>query len=383
MQPESQEKAPVPLTKRRFGLNPILDGYILREFMIPFTLLILAFVILFIIGDIFNDLEDFLSNKSSFRTIITFFMLKLPGNIRFILPITVLLACMYTMANFGKNMEITAMRSSGVSLMRCGGSIFVVGLLVTALLFLLNEKVVPYSEREALIMQTIASKGKERVEEMYRMLSYRSTDKRRTWLFEYFKQDGEHQNVILKLYREDGMLNSDLRAESSLFTENGWIFKNVTVTEYSKDGLMPKNPVRHAEFIIPLSEIPETPEQIINASKPPEDLPSLSIIALLRDTENMGKRCRNIYLSTLFYRLAFPWSCFLAVFLGVPLATKNERSGIFMAIISAVVVIVAYQLSTHIFLILGKQGVLNPIIAGFTPSLAFIIYGWFNVVKRV
>lgn len=383
MQPESQEKAPVPLTKRRFGINPILDGYILREFMIPFSLLILAFVILFIIGDIFNDLEDFLSNKSSLRTIFTFFMLKLPGNVRFILPITVLLACMYTMANFGKNMEITAMRSSGVSLMRCGGSIFVVGLLVTGLLFVLNEKVVPYSEREALIMQTIASKGKERVEEMYKMLSYRSTDKRRTWLFEYFKQNGEHQNVILKLYREDGMLNSDLRAQSASFSNDGWIFKDVTVTEYSKDGLMPKNPVHHDELKIPLSQIPENPEQIINASKPPEDLPSLSIIALLRDTEHMGTRCRNIYLSTLFYRLAFPWSCFLAVFLGVPLATKNERSGIFMAIISAVVVIVAYQLSTHIFLILGKQGVLNPIIAGFTPSLAFIIYGWVNVVKRV
>ena len=51
--------------KRTFFYLPTLDGYIFREFMIPFSVLIFAFIFLFLIGDIFNDLNDFLDAKSS------------------------------------------------------------------------------------------------------------------------------------------------------------------------------------------------------------------------------------------------------------------------------------------------------------------------------
>lgn len=104
---------------RKWGLLPTLDYYILREFMMYFFLLIFVFIILFILGDVFNDLSDLLEKKAPFGSMLTYFMLKLPGNIRFILPISILLACMWTMANFGKHMEVTAMRASGVSLFRC------------------------------------------------------------------------------------------------------------------------------------------------------------------------------------------------------------------------------------------------------------------------
>ena len=116
---------------RRKGFLPILDLYVFSEFMIYLCILLLVFTILFIIGDVFNDLSDFLDENASIKEIISFLLLKLPGNIRFILPITVLLACMWTMAMFGKHMEVTAMRSSGLSLFRCGGSIFAVGLIIT------------------------------------------------------------------------------------------------------------------------------------------------------------------------------------------------------------------------------------------------------------
>ena len=361
----------------------VLDKYILREFLTPFSVLILAFVMLFLIGDIFNDLEDFLSKKAPMNIIVSYFLLKLPYNISFVLPISVLLACMYTMANFGRNMEITAMRSSGISLMRCGGTIFVVGFLVSMVNFYFNEKLVPESEREADIIMKRVTKGEERVRRMYSMLTYRSPDKRRTWLFTFFNNDGEHEDVTLKFYREDGTLGEDISADKAVFTSGGWLFKNAHITEYSKDGLLPKSPKDMNEYLVPNSRIPETPKDIANAVKLPEELPSWVIWGILSKTQNMAEKCRDVYSTTLYYRLAFPWACFLAVFLGIPLATKNERSGIFLAIVTAIGVIVTYQVTTHIFLILGKQGFIHPLIAGFAPTLGFIAYGWFNVSRRL
>ena len=80
-------------------------------------------------------------------------------------------------------------------------------------------------------------------------------------------------------------------------------------------------------------------------------------------------------MTVFYYRLAFPWACFLAVFLGIPLATKNERTGSLLAIITAVVVIVAYIVIAQIFQVLGKSGFVNPVVAGLAPTAAFIICG--------
>ena len=122
------------LLPRRWFPLPKLDGYILREFLIKYSVLLLVFIILFILSDVYRDISDFFEADAPWRSILLYLAYKLPGNVRFILPITMLLGCMWTMATFGKNMEVTAMRASGVSLFRCGGAIFAVGLVVTGVI---------------------------------------------------------------------------------------------------------------------------------------------------------------------------------------------------------------------------------------------------------
>jgi lipopolysaccharide export system permease protein len=370
------------ITPRRWWFLPTLDYYILREFMIHMSVLMLAFVILFIIGDVFNDLSDFLDAKSSFSVIANYFLLKLPGNIRFILPISVLLACMWTMAKFGKNMEVTAMRASGVSLFRCGGSVLLVGLIVTGINFWFNENLIPSTEREAEILKTAMTHSRQNSLGFQKMLTFRSPDKERTWLFKAFKTNGEHESVTLKSFRPDGSLAWDITAQTTRFIpKKGWIFEKVSYTPYSMDGLMPKSSQRFSSIEKSLKEVPETPEDIMNAVKDVEELPMWVIVDILRKTKNMAARCEAIFLTVLYNRMAFPWSCFLAVFLGLPLAIKNERSGIMMAVISATALIIVYMIASQICLVLGKQGIINPIIAGLGPTAGFILFGWYNVVK--
>jgi molecular chaperone HtpG len=56
--------------KRHKGLLPILDMYIFSEFIIYLSILLFVFIMLFIIGDVFNDLSDFLEKDASFKSII-------------------------------------------------------------------------------------------------------------------------------------------------------------------------------------------------------------------------------------------------------------------------------------------------------------------------
>jgi lipopolysaccharide export system permease protein len=368
---------------RRKGFLPTLDFYVFSEFMIYLSILLFVFTTLFIIGDVFNDLSDFLEQNASLKQIIYFLLLKLPGNIRFILPIVVLLACMWTMAMFGKHMEVTAMRSSGLSLFRCGGSIFAVGLVITGVNIWFNEALVPYTEREAEILKFHVTKEGGTLPDSQKMLTFRSFDKHRTWLFKSFNLNKDQQDVVLKRYRGDKSLDWEITAKIASFSyKTGWTFYQGSFTPYSHDGLMPKITEHFKKLSKNRQEIPEIPENILNTVKNKNELPSWVIWRMVNNTKDMAPRCKAILMSVFYNRLAFPWSCFLAVFLGIPLATKNERSGIMLSIIVAIAVIVAYIIISQLLLILGKQGLLLPIVAGLLPTFAFLVYGWYTVVRN-
>lgn len=383
--------------RRNFSIYPILDWYILREFLIPFFLLIFAFTILFFIGDVFDDIKDFIETESSIFVMIRFFLLKLPGNIRFILPISVMLSCMYTMANFGKNSEVTAMRSCGVSLFRCGGAIYFAALIVTLINFWFNESVVPGASREAYIIRKSA-KYKNYESLLYNRLVYRSPDKHRTWFFQSFNPDKKNYDVILKQYRDDGTLQWELEAgsieyiepEEKKYTiintplislpvaEEGWVFKDSKLTVYNPDGLH-ENP----EIIpfVSFTDLPDKPIDIVNAIKAPEDLPSWIILDKVARTKNMPEAIKAKYMTIFYYRIAFPWASMIAVLLGVPLAAHNERRGVMLSIMTAVLVIIVYQFSSHVFKMLGEGNIIHPLIAGIGPTVAFFIFGWYKIIK--
>ena len=384
---EAIRKAQDETCKRTFFLLPTLDFYVLRAFLIPFSILIFAFCFLFLVGDIFNYLGDFLDGKVSPGVTVTFFLLKAPGNIRFILPISVLLACMYTLANFGRNKEISAMRSSGLSLIRCGFAMYVMGFAVMLVNYYFNEALIPETERRAKILLEKAKDPKYQ-DNMYTMLQYRSADKLRDWLFQNFSRDGVQKDVILKkyIYGPDKvkLLAWDLRAAQARYDKatRTWYFYDVVRTPYHHALKLPGLPVRYKELAIASGEIPEYPEDILNAVKPPEELSSAVIFQMLRENTAMVPALRGMYETVLYYRLAFPTVCFLCVFLGLPLAAKNERGGIFFSILTAVGLIVVYQLLTEIFLVLGKQGFVPPFVGGLLPTVVFILYGWFFIVRK-
>lgn len=374
------------LKRRWFPLWQI-DMYVLREFIIKFFIIMLLASILFVTGDIFNDLEDFLGRDSEASTmgIIFYFLLRLPANIRFVLPISVLLGCMWTMATFGKNQEVTAMRAAGISLFRCGGSILAAGLAVTAINYYLNETFVPYAERRSLTLKMELTRGSDSMHRNQRFLIYTSPDMKRLWLFEIIDNAREFNSVYLKLREQDAngrmRVTEEWHAQKVTYSPSeGWVFYNVQrrVTAKNAAGIS-RAPVFCERLTI---EATETPVEILDSLKDIEELPVWALWRILSKTDNMPEALRQSFLTVLCYRLTFPLACFLAAFLGIPLATRNERSGIMLAIATAVGVIIGYVVIAQVFMVLGRRGVLNAYFAGAAPTIAFIAYGAWRIARQ-
>ena len=373
---------------RKFFWMPTLDGYIMRAFLVPFFILLFAFTLLFIIMDMYNDVSDFLDNKASVSVSVEYFLLKIPGNIRFILPITVLLACMYALANLGRNRELTAIRASGISLSRCGMPIFAVGFCVMLVNFYFNEQLVPETTRRAEIVRKTVNNEKY-VEQSNAQLQFHSGDRLRSWYFGQFDDDGYQEKVKLKIFAKNPdnpkhrTLLRTVEAEKTRYVPDvGWEFYKPEIHEYSEDGLPGDAITPDADpLVFSEEEVPDKPSVIIKSVIEPDALSSLEIVTILRENPNMATNLRRIYATLLFNRLAFPWACFLCAFFAFPLATKNERSGIFTAIATAVGIAVLYQVLNEIFMVAGKNGYLPPVVAGITPTVVFGGYGIYLLKK--
>ena len=378
-----QQKRIQMASKRTFIWMPKLDLYVVREFMIPFSVLIFAFTLLFLIGNVFNDVDKFIENETGSSLAIRYFMMKMPGNLLYVMPITVLLSSMYTLANMGRRLEITAMRASGISLSRCSMPIFVIAFLVMLVNFWFSEAVVPECEAETTrIMRSIGEDKEDNAHRNENSVQYQSADNMRSWMFGNFTDDSEHFNVRLKFFRmeeSDGrterVVARILNAQKAVYVpEKGWEFYDCNEKTILKNGL-PDTIRHHKVLTVSQSEIPETPEMIKTAIANPNLLSSLEIYRFLKQNPDLPQFIRDLYQTYLYRHLAFPWACFLCAFLVLPLAARSQRSGIFTAIMSAVGVIVAYQVISDVFIMLGKSGQLPPIVAGLLPTVAFAVYG--------
>ncbi len=380
-----QQKTIQSTARRTFLWMPKLDFYVVREFMIPFSVLIFAFSLLFLIGDVFNDVDKFIEKENATAAAIRFFMLKMPGNLLFVMPITVLLSCMYTLANMGRRLEITAMRASGISLFRCSVPIFVIAFLVMLLNFWFSEAIVPKCTMETVrIMRSIGEDDSDSAYRNNKSVQYQTADNMRSWMFGSFTEDSSQYNVRLKFFREEKAADGSvqrvqdrvLNAKKAEYIDGkGWKFYECTEKTVLQENGLFNLPKQHDVLFVASKDIPETPEMIETAITNPDMLSSLEIYQFLKQNPDLPKPIRALYQTYLYRHLAFPWACFLCAFLALPLAAKNQRSGIFTSIMSAVGVIVAYQILSDVFIMLGKSGQIPPVIAGLLPTVAFAAYG--------
>lgn len=389
--------------KRKFTFLPVIDSYIFREFLIIYACCMMAFCMLFLIGDLINNLGDFLSPQATIWGGISYFLLKQPGDILFVLPLSLMLACLYTMAKMGMNNEITAMRASGISLVRCGASIYVVALIVTGVNYWFNESLVPRCNMEAqIILKSIGNPNY--FKKLTSMLMYRSPDNQRTWLVKSFESLNDLNEVQLKKYDSKARLQLELYAPKGSYSEaEGWKFFDATLVKYkdialNEDFRKDEKKARQT-FVVPvttkvslldknspdyssLGTIIEDPEDIINTIKDPNEITTGDIMRRLAISKELDPLSKNTLKTELATRFAFPWVCILSVMVAVPIAGKNMRRGIMVSVISAVSVIIIYLTISQLFQILGNRGIIPPFIAGTLPTIGLAIYAWKYINKN-
>jgi len=126
----------------------IIRSYILKECIVPFILSLMVLTCVFLLGNLIQ-LANLVVNKGvALSTIGHVFLLYIPVLLGYTLPIACLMSVILTFSRLSADNEIIALRSSGVYLGKILYSLFVVGIVISLLSIVLNERVIPYAHHE-------------------------------------------------------------------------------------------------------------------------------------------------------------------------------------------------------------------------------------------
>lgn len=130
----------------------LLERYLISQLITPLLFsIVIVTVVAESIGISFEQFRFLMEKRLSFDVLIYLHILKLPEFIIYSLPLAILMATIFTYQKLSENSEIIALQNCGLSLYKLVYPGVIIGLLLTILILILNEVVVPPANYKAAI----------------------------------------------------------------------------------------------------------------------------------------------------------------------------------------------------------------------------------------
>ena len=120
-----------------------LDRYVTRRFLATLALSLAALTVIFVLIHIMDHVDVYIDHDTPWSTVGRYYLLQMPYNTLLTLPMAVLIATIISIGEMGRHGELTAMKSSGLSLYRITLPLMAFGLALTLGVLVLGETIVP------------------------------------------------------------------------------------------------------------------------------------------------------------------------------------------------------------------------------------------------
>ncbi len=358
----------------------LIDRYILRRLFSPLLYSLLAFVIVYIIYDLFDNLEDFVEAGTPFLEVLQFYALLMPSVLIYIVPVSMLIATLFSLSQLTRHNEIVALRASGISLYRLIGPIALVGFLAGLLVSGVHETVGPWSAYwTEQFVQSQQKKGEVNVH-LAHNIPYRNVEEGRIWFIQQFDQNTyEMRHVRLVQQRPDGSEQFQLQARVGSWRDREWWFEDVAIQRYDPNNNPAGPPEYHRNYGMP--GLTETPRRFLTEIRDPMFLSARDLYTYIQTHPHLSEDVLDRNRVDLHHRLAMPWACFVVTLLGIPFGTYSGRKGAMQGIFLSLILFFGYYVLINLCLLAGKEQFMPPWLAAWAPNLLFLTVGAVLIVR--
>jgi lipopolysaccharide export system permease protein len=356
------------MTSSSYSPLSTLSRYLLAQFVSIFAPVTAAFVMLYVIIDLFDRLDILLRHQATVDAATRYFFFKIPLMLTQITPPAVIVSVLVSLGLLSRRNEIIALRASGVSLGQTAVPIVLVSVGISLLAFGWNETVVPYSSRKFQYVNNIEIRKRD----LRGILSDREI-----WyhggagFYNIDHVDRLRQAVYgLVVYRFDDEfhLRDVLRIPEALWRDDRWVFEEAVRYTVGNDTLV--NRVEPSSV-----SIPETLDDFLEVQREPEELSYGLLRKRIADLTKKGIDASH-YLVDLHLKVALPFASAVLALVAIPIGGRLRRNPSVAAIIGlGTAVGFAYWVLLGLANSLGQTGSLPPLVAAWAANGIFLLVG--------
>ena len=361
----------------------ILDGYVVREFLNTFILVLASFVMLMLVFTFFELVGDILRNHIPLTTVGDYLFNLSPSMLYTITPLAVLIAVLVTFGVLNRNSEIIAMKATGISLYRLVIPIVSIAATLAVGLFLFDEFYLPQANRrQEALRSTIKGRPPQTFlhpEEKWIFGQPRAGEPGRIFYYQFFDPDA-NEFANLSIFEFDpatfalsrrifaARVYWDTRRSAWRFV-NGW--------ERDIEG----NNTRYSEFTgTSFAEIHEDPGYFKKENLQSQEMNFGQLNSYIKDLRQSGFDTMRLRVA-LWHKLAYPLIAIVMAVLAIPFALSMGRRGSLTGIAVAIAVALAYWVVDGLFGAMGNVNYLPAALAAWSPDILFGLAGGYLLLR--
>jgi lipopolysaccharide export system permease protein len=348
----------------------VLDRYIAGRFLRALFFSLLVFLVIYIIADLVEHLDEFIDAHAHATQVIRYYAHYIPYIIVFTLPVSMLLATLFSVGTLSKSNELLAMKASGISLYRVALSLLSIAFVISLLSMVFSETVVPASNQTRWDIKKIEIEKQDTQRSSIIYNLYRQGDHGRIFRFErYDVTQAKGYGAMVQEF--DGKsLKSTVRASEMTWQDSAWVLK---IGEERRFDGPDSFSVRTFDYEAH-PEWPERPAVFAERYKEPANMDYFELRRRAATKEKAGADATEERVDMQF-RIASPFSSFLMVLLGIPIAAAPKRAGFAISFGITFLIGIVYFTVSEVLHSIGKAGGLSPLVAAWAINILFLVIG--------
>ncbi|MFN2356544.1 MAG: LPS export ABC transporter permease LptG [Desulfotignum sp.] len=347
-----------------------LHRYWLKEFAKFFGVIQIVILLLFVCIDYLSRMDRFLESPISLAQALWYVVLKLPFMFVQLTPAAILLATIVVFGLMNKNNELTAVKSSGISVYFLVKPALLASALLVGIMFFMGESLVPLSMAKANHIRQYDMRKQDHISQHRNDIWIK--DQKTLVHIRFF--DPVQQTVAgicVTTMADDFTLVSRIDARQGRYELDQWLLEDVIEQTYNPDT---------GDYDVTLSdmklvELGLVPEDLGQLIKPSDEMGFFELKAYVDKVRNEGYDATT-YQVDMHGKIAFPFICIIMALTGAATGMRSfVKANLPAAIALGVVIAFCYWVLYGICLSMGYAGVLPAVAAAWLANGFFLCAG--------
>ena len=293
-------------------------------------------------------------------------VLTLPRRAFFLFPLAALVGTLVGLGVLASNLELSVMRTSGMSSMQISMAVMKAGLLLAVLSMLVGELLAPFAERLAQQRRSVAISDQLALNTNY---GFWVRDGRSFINIRKVLPNNRMGNVYIYEFDADNRMRVATYAGEARFEGGEWFLYGIEQSEIYQDRVLRRS-IKQAVWKSLFQ-----PDLVNVVAVKPESLSAVGLtryISYLRENELDTAR----YELAFWNKLVYPVATLVMIFLALPLVLGRLRSvGVGQRIVVGALVGIAFHVINQVSGDLGLVYGLSPMLSASLPTALFFIVG--------